>query len=423
MQRRNFLIGAAVLGTAGVLGLKPTDAGAAYTPYFQRLNQELRNNGPYRPAMIVDLDQLDKNINALSGLINSGVDYRVVAKSLPCPQLLQHIMSRANTQKLMVFHQPFLNHIAQALPEADVLMGKPMPVKAAANFYRLLDRQTSFDPARQLQWLIDSEERLQQYQGMAKQLGVRLRINVEIDVGLHRGGLQEPQQLKAIIERILADPQHLEFSGLMGYDPHVVAVPKIVKSQRKLFAESQHQYRRFIDMLAADFPQIPLASLCLNGAGSPTVALHQQGSVINDISAGSCLVKPVDFDVDTLEDFQPAAFIATPILKKMPGLSLPAAEQARPLFSWWDKNLQQTFFIYGGKWLADYESPQGLQGNSLYGSSTNQQIVNASDKVQLAVDDHIFLRPRQSEFVFLQFGDLLALRDGKIVAQWPILKQ
>jgi D-serine deaminase-like pyridoxal phosphate-dependent protein len=39
------------------------------------------------------------------------------------------------------------------------------------------------------------------------------------------------------------------------------------------------------------------------------------------------------------------------------------------------------------------------------------------------VDDHIFLRPSQSEAIFLEFGDLLAVRGAQIVARWPVLKQ
>ena len=85
--------------------------------------------------------------------------------------------------------------------------------------------------------------------------------------------------------------------------------------------------------------------------------------------------------------------------------------------------MEQTFFIYGGKWLAQYESPQGLQGNGLFGTSTNQDIVNGSLKVNLNIDDHVFLRPTQSEFVFLQFGSLLTLRNKDITNQWSILKQ
>lgn len=47
-------------------------------------------------------------------------------------------------------------------------------------------------------------------------------------------------------------------------------------------------------------------------------------------------------------------------------------------------------------------------------------MVNASDRLDLRVDDFVFLRPRQSEAVFLQFGDLLTLRDGRLDGCWPV---
>ena len=53
--------------------------------------------------------------------------------------------------------------------------------------------------------------------------------------------------------------------------------------------------------------------------------------------------------------------------------------------------------------------------------SSNQQGFNASDSVDIGVDDFMFLRPTQSEAVLLQFGDLLAVRGEQIEARWPVL--
>ena len=423
MNRRRFLLIAAGSGLAVVLGLKPGDRGAAYSAYFETLNRELRANGPATPALVVDLERLDRNIQALTANLTPGLDYRIVAKSLPSPELIGYIMRKAQTRKVMVFHRPFIQRLADAFPDIDMLVGKPMPVESVRRFYTTFSGTSGFDPARQLQWLIDTPARLSQYHTLARALNVKMRMNLEIDVGLHRGGISAPDVLGSMISSILSDPAHLEFAGLMGYDPHVVKIPGILKSQASAYADSQNRYRQFIEKLKTGFPAIAIDRLCLNGAGSPTIALHKAETVINDMSAGSCLVKPVDFDIPTLMEFQPAAYIATPVLKKLKGTTLPAAEAARGLFARWDPNQQQTFFMYGGKWMARYESPPGLQPNSLYGHSTNQQMVNGSNRVALEVDDHIFLRPNQSEFVFLQFGDLLAVRDGRIVDRWSVLKQ
>ena len=423
MKRRTLLLGMVAAGIGAALFLKPEDAGAPYSAYFKTLNDALKKDGPYRPALLIDLDRLDKNIQALRKIVPADRAYRIVAKSLPSSQLLSYIIERTGTQRLMVFHGAFLKQTASDFPGSDVLLGKPMPVKAAAAFYRDFAAAGSFDPQRQLQWLIDSDARLAQYQQLAASLGTRMRMNIEIDVGLHRGGLRTPEQLKPLLDRIIADPEHLEWSGFMGYDPHVVKLPRLIKSPQSAYAESQAIYRGFIDFVRRQYPGIDVARLCLNGAGSPSLLLHREGSVLNELAAGSCLVKPTDFDIPTLEDFEPAAFIATPVLKRLSGVELPGLESIKEVAPRWNPNWQQTYFIYGGKWSAKLESPPGLRGNGLYGTSSNQEIVNGSRLTQLDVDDHIFFRPTQSEAIFLEFGDILAVRGAEIVARWPVLTQ
>jgi len=423
MRRRTFLLGSAAAVAVGAM-LKPEDNGLPYDKYFSDLNAKLQDEGNYLPTMLVDLDRLDKNILALKSQLNPDTDFRIVAKSLPSPELLGYIMDQADTNKLMVFHQPFINDIAQRFPNADILLGKPIPVKAAERCYQLLKQNESkFDSEKNLQWLIDTPSRAEQYLALAKTLNIKMNLNVELDVGLHRGGLKSFAELDVILDLVANNRNFIEFTGFMGYDPHVVKVPTIVKSPEQAYLESQAVYQGFIQHLYKAKPEYQNAKLTFNGAGSPTLAMHQIKTVCNELSAGSCLVKPIDFDIPTLSQYQAAAFIATPVLKKMSGTELPAAEVAKNVFPLWDPNMEQTFFIYGGKWLADYESPKGLQGNGLFGTSTNQQIVNGSYKVSLNVDDHIFLRPSQSEFVFLQFGEISAIRNGKLVKNWSILKQ
>lgn len=193
MNRRKFLVGTAGAGVllAGVgAWLRPADKGAPYSDYFARLNRELKAQGPMHPVMLIDLDRLDHNIDVvMQSVRRAGKSLRLVEKSLPSPQLLDYIAKRAGTQRLMSFHQPFLNHDAERFPESDILLGKPLPVRAAQLFYEA--HRGPFDPARQLQWLLDTPERLAQYLALAKALNIRMRINIELDVGLHRGGVQD----------------------------------------------------------------------------------------------------------------------------------------------------------------------------------------------------------------------------------------
>ncbi|MGH8453320.1 MAG: DSD1 family PLP-dependent enzyme [Nevskiales bacterium] len=420
MNRRGFLLGSAGLAAlGGGLLARPRDAGGRYDSYFQALNDELKRNGPMRPCLVLDLDRLDHNIGVLRQSIRAPKHYRVVAKSLPSPKLIGHIFGKAQTNRLMAFHQPFLNEEARMFPNADILLGKPLPVRSAQLFYE--QHKGRFDPSRQLQWLIDTPERLQQYLELARGLGTRLRINIEIDVGLHRGGVQDTGQLDALLVLLRDHPLQLEFAGFMGYDPHVVKLPRIAGTREELFASVLRRYKMFVDFTRLEYPQVWRAGLTLNGAGSPTYRLYENDTLVNDLSAGSGLVKPTDFDLDTLAGHVPALFIATPVLKVNDGLRLPELDGLSRIARWWNPNQRRGFFIYGGYWKAKPESPAGLQNSGLYGRSSNQELLTGSAGIDLKSDDHVFLRPTQSEGVMLEFGDLVITRGGRIVDHWPVL--
>ncbi|MDH4869879.1 DSD1 family PLP-dependent enzyme [Pseudomonas sp. BN515] len=423
MNRRNFIAATAGAGVllAGVgAWLRPADKGAPYSEYFARLNRELKAFGPMRPVMLIDLDRLDHNIDVvMQSVRRAGKALRLVEKSLPSPQLLDYIAKRAGTRRLMSFHQPFLNHDAERFPDADLLLGKPLPVRSAQLFYE--NHRGPFDPTTLLQWLIDTPERLQQYLALARALNTRMRINIELDVGLHRGGVQDKSTLGRMLNLIGANPQHLEFAGFMGYDPFVgMGVPGILGSPIELFTKVMTLYDGFVDYARTQHAALWKPGLTLNTAGSPSYRMHENERTSSEVSVGSALLKPTHYDLPSLVDHQPAAFIATPVLKSTGAVKIPALDGKSALFSWWDPNQRETYFIYGGNWMAELESPSGLRFNGLYGRSSNQEMVNGSSAIGLGVDDQVFLRPTQSESVLLQFGDLLAVRDGRIVETWPV---
>jgi D-serine deaminase-like pyridoxal phosphate-dependent protein len=422
VSRRALLLG----GTAAVAGAvawkKPREAGGAHDAWFAALQQTLRANGIDRPVLVIDLDRLDRNIDRVvaSAAAKPARRYRIVVKSLPAPGLVDYVARRAGTNAGMVFHRPFIEAMARLRPDSDLLLGKPMPLAALAHFY---DNHTgAFDPARQLQWLVDTEARLAQYLELARARGLRLRINLELDVGLHRGGFAEPAALAGVLKSIADNPDALEFAGFMGYDAHMMGLPPaLAKSE---LPRVKARYNACVAYLREQHRALAAQAgerLCLNGAGSPTFRHYEGDTTLNDVSVGTALMKPTHYDLPILADFEPSAFIATPVLKQLPTSGLPTLEWVGGLMRAWDPNTAQTWFVYGGNWMAEPESPPGLQRTGIYRSS-NQEGWYGSKRVQLAVDDFLFLRPHQSEAVLLQFGDLVAVRGNTIEARWPVLQ-
>ena len=410
-SRRLALGALSLAGVAGlgVLATRKGDRGSGgHDAYFQKVSAALKAAGIAHPTLVIDRARLAENIVAVkTNLAGSKLGVRVVVKSLPAMDLIDAVATGLETHRFMVFNGAMLAEMRARRPEADLLLGKPLPAVEVADHY------TRFGPDAGPQWLVDTPERLAQYAAIARAHGATLRASFEIDVGLHRGGFVGPEALAHGLDLARAD-DHVQVSGLMGYDPHVPKTP----DPQAAFAAVQTAYGKAVDILKQKLGGDP-KRFCLNTAGSPTYRLHARDTLANEVSIGSAFVKPGDFDLKTLSNHVPAAYIATPVIKALPQMRVASIEALSGLITFLDPNTRQAFFMYGGHWNATPVSPPGLQYNDLFGRSSNQELLTGSARVSLKVDDHIFLRPNQSEALFLQFGDLAVYDQGRIVAHWP----
>ena len=404
-----MLAGGAIAVGAGI-ALRPGDNGAGgHSPYFAGISAALKRAGIAQPTLVIDRQRLDANIKTVrEALAPTRLALRIVTKSLQAPALLQAVMTGTGTNRLMVFNGVMLDEMVRSQPASDVLLGRPLPAMQVDAF--LQRHADSPVPAAHPQWLVDSPKRLHQYVAVAQARGAQLRINLEIDVGLHRGGLPDADAVGEILD-IARTEKRVEVTGLMGYDAQVVGVP---------FPQSElaHVKQRYADaraVLGSKLGRDP-DRLTLNTAGSPTYMLHLDDKAANEVALGSGFVKPLDFDLDTLSRHVPAAFIAEPVLKALDPARIPTIESLSGLIAAIDPNSRKAFFAYGGYGDAEPVSPPGLEFSSLYGG---RAMLTGSSRVDLKQDDFIFFRPRESEGTFLQFGDLAIYDGGEIVARWP----
>lgn len=375
--------------------------------YFATLSDALKEAGIFQPCLLLDLDRLDGNIALVKQRLDPSLAVRVVDKSLACLPLLSHIGKALGTHRLMTFHPPITEAVLREFPDADLLYGKPMPVGAA----RAVLSRGGLAWSR-VCWLIDTQERLAEYGALADELGVELRVAFEIDVGLHRGGFAEPAALSRALNAL---PTHkaLRCEGVMAYEAHAPHIPGLFGGPAKALARASEQAAAFVARLGADQRHI------LNIAGSKTALLHH-GGIANEVSMGSAFVLPVDFDTPGLDGFQPAAFIATPILKVVEPM-LPGPPAVSRLLQALGRFPRKGCYVYGGKWMAEPLFPEGMTTNGLIGLSSNQQFMGLLAQAVVRPGDYAFLRPTQSEAVLQQFGPIAVLSGGRIVDRWPVL--
>lgn len=411
MLNRRSALGVLAVG-AGAAVLRPGVHGAPHAPYFAAMSQALNKAGLGAPTLVIDRQRLQTNVAQIVQNIGGRMPLRVVAKSLPSLALLDEVRAAAKTDRLMVFSLPQLLQLSRA--DSNFLLGKPMPVAAAARYYR----EVRTPPApHNLQWLIDSPQRLAQYSELARQRKQPLGVSFEIDVGLHRGGIDSAQTMAEMLTLLRQEPL-LEWRGLMGYDAHITKIPDLAGSRQRAMEHARSSYAAYARQVQEALGTAAHAAV-FNAAGSPTYRLYDGSGVENELSVGSAMVKGSDFDTPLLEDLTPAVFIATPVLKAPARFQMPkGVEEIGDAVRLWDRNQQHAYFIYGGNWLADPVSPAGLAPSGLYGTSSNQQMLVGSGLQNLAVDDWVFFRPRQSEAVLQQFGDIAVLDHGKISTFW-----
>jgi len=380
-----------------------------------RLSVALREQGLGQPRFLIDRVALQANVECMSRYAY-GERLRLVLKSLPCPRLIDHLMKAGRTSKLMVFHLPFLLQAVRHWPQADILMGKPLPDAAVRSFYQQFDAESGFAPDQQLHWLVDTPGRVEQLASLAGDIRQSLSVAIELDVGMHRGGAAMPDDLKAILAGISRSRGRLTLKGFMGYDAHIGKAPPWIHRARAL-ERANAKFRAMVDQAIDANPDLIPERIILNGSGSPTCVYHDESSPFNELAVGSAFLKPAEFDLAQLDEFRPACWIAAPVIKRQRGVRIPFIESLSRLSS------RDTLFIYGGRWHARPDWPAGMRGSRLYGSSFNQQLLTIPRAAETGPDDFVFLRPLQSEQVMLQLGDVLLIDDQRIADCWPVLQQ
>ncbi len=363
------------------------------TPNHAAIAAALTRAGIAQPTLVIDRAALAANIaEARRALAPTALALRIVTKSLQAPGLLQAVMDSCATDRLMVFNGVMLEAILAAHPASDVLTGRPLPAAQVEAFVRR--RKADPAPAAHPQWLVDSPDRLAQYAAIARGHGAPMRLNLEIDVGLRRGGLIGPAAVAELIDLAAAEPL-LTITGLMGYDAQVPAMPSPGDEMAKVRRRYAAARTVLLDKLGAD-----PTGLTLNTAGSPTYSLHLDDEVANEVSIGSAFVKPLNFDLPTLAAHVPACFVAMPVLKVLDG----------------ETSDQRRVFLYGGCGDAEPVWPAAVAFSPVGGG---RYMLTAPADLGLRQDDFVLLRPRESEGAFLQFGDIAVFDAGEIVDWWP----
>ena len=169
------------------------------------------------PALVVDLDILEANIERMAGTFREyGVGWRPHTKAIKIPALAHKLLA-AGAHGVTVAKLSEAEVMAAA-GITDILITGPVvgPKKCA----RLACLARYADPIA----VVDSVDHVEMLDRAGREHGVQIRAVVEVDIGLQRVGTQPGEQTVALA-RELDRREGVRFVGLMAWEGHAIREP------------------------------------------------------------------------------------------------------------------------------------------------------------------------------------------------------
>jgi len=168
------------------------------------------------PALCVDLDVMQRNIQKMAGLIlGSGKNWRPHTKGQKIPAIAHKEIAAGA-----------IGVTCAKLGEAEVMAGAGIRDILIANEIvgrEKVTRLVNVQPHADVMVAIDSRENAREISELAAAKGVTVRVLVELNVGLNRAGV-EPGEPALRLSEFAAGLPGLRYSGLMAWEAHATTI-------------------------------------------------------------------------------------------------------------------------------------------------------------------------------------------------------
>ena len=226
------------------------------------------------PALMVDLDVMERNIERMARTIiqEAGVGWRPHTKGMKTPALA-HMLLDAGAHGIT----------CAKLGEAEVMAAGGIRDILIANQVvgpQKIARLVNLRPHCDVAVAVDSEENVAEIDRAARDKGVRVRVLIEVDVGLHRAGV-EPGAGTLALARKIAPLQGVHLAGLMTWEAHAL---KIVDPEEKRQVVAAALEKLVATAQECRDEGIPLELVSCGGTGTYWISAFHPG--ITEIQAG-----------------------------------------------------------------------------------------------------------------------------------------
>ena len=234
------------------------------------------------PAVLVDLDVLDANIGRIADACRSnGVRWRPHMKSVSVPAIA-HRMIQAGAAGITCAKLGEAEAMVDAGLDDILIANQIVGVRKIARLVNLAARAVVIVA-------VDDPGQAGQLGGAALRAGVRLRVVIEVDIGLHRAGASPGAPVVDLARTISLEPG-LELLGVMGWEGHAARIPD--RSEKRLAVA--HAIGLLTGSAAAcRAAGLPIEIVSCGGTGTYPIAVGQAG--VTEIQAGGGVFSDVRY--------------------------------------------------------------------------------------------------------------------------------
>jgi D-serine deaminase-like pyridoxal phosphate-dependent protein len=383
-----------------------------------------RRVGNGEPLAIVDLAAVDHNCRMLLDWSAAhGIAWRPAFKTLRSPDLLEYVLAKLDRPRAMIHH---LRDLPQAMTRApagtDFLMGYPPTLGE-------LQRYLSTRPARgervhRLRINVDSLALLKALADLSKHTARRPPVEVVLEIynGSPRGGFEPGPELSQALSILRVARGRLRLSALMCYDAIASASsdPATLKTVGRFAQRELTQANEAVAAQAHDF--VDVARLIRNGPASSNYPNWEGSTAANEFSAGSAVLFADYLDTyGSAAGLAKALYLCAPVLRLPRNSILDAGGVPVPPGS-------EVVFIKAGGWptgnnptLSKLAYPPGLGEGAIYGRGSNVSGLITAPVGRLRLGDYVLETAQQVMEGQDYFGELYAVRGGRVRARWATL--
>ena len=355
-----------------------------YVAFVGMLHEEIDT-----PALLLDLGKLEANLDRMAAFFaDKPAALRPHTKTHKCPVIAHKQIERGA-----------IGVTCAKLDEAEVMAHAGIQDILIANQIigkRKIDRLIGLATWTEVMVAVDDARNVADLSAAATSRGVRLRVLVEVNVGMGRCGV-EPGDPAVNLARLVSSSPGLTLEGLMGYEGHVV--------MRPTFEEREEQAKAAMTLLLGAKEQVEAAGLevgIVSGGGTGTHNISGAYPGVTEIQAGSYATMDVRYRNCGLPFQNALTCLVTVISVPRPGVAVTDA---------------------GMKALTpEFGMPEvvGHEGVSVAKLSEEHGVLDLAEGASLRSGDKIELIPGHGCTTINLHNQYYVIRDGVVEAIWPI---